>query len=246
MACSSIKIPAALFHRYNDQSQCWICEFPLPIACCWIFTLRFVLLTQNPCNHISFAWTVFAAWSPSPSPSPSSSPSTWQPFRPLKLGFHYCILHLHHRHHPGHLNALICYTKPHPYLLLHCWPSISKLSKATMVDSQGDSVNSPCRVHQDSARVVEYVHYWHSIWCSTPPPVLTTLKLFQSNSDWLACRLSRFGSSRTLRPCQDGGVRPLLTLNSLLYSSSSSSSSSTSFCRADTLRSFPDQLRLTR
>jgi len=50
--------------------------------------------------------------------------------------------------------------------------------------------------------------------------------------------LNRFVSSSTLRPCKDAGVRPLLTLNSLLYSSFSG--------RADPLRSFADQLRLTQ
>ena len=56
--------------------------------------------------------------------------------------------------------------------------------------------------------------------------------------------LNRFVSSGTVRPCRDAGVHPLLTLNSLFYSSSSSSSSSS--CRADPLQTFADQLRLTR
>jgi len=80
-----------------------------------------------------------------------------------------------------------------------------------------------------------------------PPPVppgLTRFELLQICSDWLAGMLNRFVSSSTLRPCKDTGVRPLLTVNSLLFSSSSFSSSS-SFCRADPLRSFADQLQLT-
>jgi len=220
--------------------QCLICEIPLPIAHCWFCTWRLVLLTLSPCNRISFAWTVFAAWSPSPSPSPSSSPLPWQPFSPMKPWFSFSFLHSHHRHHPGHHNSFIRYMKPYYNLLLYSWlSSSSKLCKSTVNDFQEGSINSPCQVCQDSPRVLEYVHYWHPIWCSTPPPVLTPFERLQINSNQLTGRLSRFGSSSTLRPCKDTGVHPLLTLNSLLYSSSCYSSSYS--CMAQPLRSCPDQ-----
>jgi hypothetical protein len=69
-----------------------------------------------------------------------------------------------------------------------------------------------------------------------PPPGLTYFELLQINSDWLAGRLTQFVSSSALRRGKDTAVRPLLALDSLLYSSS---------CQVDPLQCFSDQHRLT-
>jgi len=166
---------------------------------------------------------------------PISMTTIW--FQPLKPYFTFSILYLRHHHHPSLHNVLIRNTKPyHNYLLYCCRSSSSKLFKSTLIHSLVGSVEWHCRVLQGSAPVLEHIHYWHSICCSTPPLCLNPFELLQINSDWLAGMLNRFVSSSTLRHGKDAGVRPLLTLNSLHFSSS---------CRADPFRSFADQLWFT-
>ena len=185
-----------------------------------ILHLKMILSKLEPLNLISFARTVFAAWSPSPFRSPSAQP--WQLFRPLQPDFTCSILYFYHCHHPGHHNLLILYTKPYRNHLFYCWiSSSSKMCKSSSIDSQVGSIDSHCQVHLDAARVLEAVQYWHSICCSTASQRLTLFDLLQINSDWLTGRLNQFVLLSTSRWCKDAGIQRSFALNMLLYGSSS-------------------------
>jgi len=112
-------------------------------------------------------------------------------------------------------------------LLLQGWPP-SIFCRSSLDDSVLGSINLTRHVHNCSAWTPGYVHYWLTICCSTPPPLLsppglTCFELLLINSDWHAGRLSQFVSSSTSRLDKDAGEHPLLALDSLLYSSISSS-----------------------
>ena len=110
------------------------------------------------------------------------------------------------------------------------------MCKSTVIDSEVGSINSPRPVHHNCSEALGYLHYWHSIGCSNPPPGLTPVELLLINPDCFTGGLNLFASSSTSRSCNGTGVRALLSLD-LMFKSTS---------RADPFLTVADQLRLTR